>query len=539
MAQLPLDQAITRFQSNENRLDTFANGGVADGYVSTAGIPVPSIQKFLAAKDTQINVGASSVLALATAKAEDAEDSAIAASASAIAAAGSASGAAGAATTAVNAHKSELAASSGAMMVGANAYQTQDAVNKERVSVRNFGAVGDGVTDDTAAIQAAINAVQDLGTGPRSLRINSTGAGVYKVTAPLVVSANFLTVEWDSTNAIIKKFFNGEVFHINGGEVEFHRCAIDGNGATYTGGGIRLLTNAANSFRLINPRIKETASAPVLIEPNGGSLMKVIGGMLQPFGANAAGPTHAIAMTGPDTGPANRKMIGVSTGGAPIFDASGAETVQIIGCDGSKITTSSTSKKVSATGNRMQTAGANNPISGVDHCFVGNTVASSFELAAGASNCVVKENVTVGAEVIDGSGNTTNKVAIFSSNYTPVWGAATTNPVLGNGTLSGTFDRHDKQVTATVDLTMGSTTTYGVGAYTFSMPLSAAAGRTFTGSAWLLDNGTAFYVGTVLVTGGGLSAQVYFNATAGAMSATVPITLAAGDRLRFEVTYTT
>lgn len=113
MAQLPLDQAITRFQSNESRLDTFANGGVTDGYVSTAGIPVPSIQKFLAAKDTQINVGASSVLALSTAQAEDAEDSAIAAAASAIAAAGSASGAAGAATTAVNAHKSELASETG------------------------------------------------------------------------------------------------------------------------------------------------------------------------------------------------------------------------------------------------------------------------------------------------------------------------------------------------------------------------------------------------------------------------------------------
>lgn len=169
MAQLPLDQAITRFQSNENRLDTFANGGVADGYVSTAGIPVPSIQKFLAAKDTQINVGASSVLALATAQAEDAEDSAIAASASATAAAGSASGAASAATTAVNAHKAELA-TNGAAVTGYNpsgvgaVETTVDKALDEVKTLFSFmtpaqiaSVKARAVVDVTTAIQAAIN----------------------------------------------------------------------------------------------------------------------------------------------------------------------------------------------------------------------------------------------------------------------------------------------------------------------------------------------------------------------------------------------
>lgn len=393
------------------------------------------------------------------------------------------------------------------------------------------------VLDHTAALQAAINAAQSLSDGPRILRVNGTGAGFYRITAPLVVSANFLTIEWDSTNAIIKKFFNGDMMQINGGEVELHRCALDGNGASFTGGGVRLLATAANSFRMINPRVRDTASAPLLIEANAGSLMKIIGGLLQPFNAAAAGPTHAIAMLGADTGPANRKVIGVSTGGAPIMDATGAETVQIIGCDGSRITTTSTSKKISATGNRMQTAGANNVISGVDHCFVGNTVASSFELGSGATNCVVKENVTVGAEVIDTSGNTSNKVAFFGSTFTPTWTADTTNPVLGNGTLVGTFDRQDKHVTASVDLTMGSTTTYGAGQYSFSLPLQAVAGRSFVGSVWLFDNGTAFYAGTVLVPGGATTAQIYFHNSPSAMSATVPFTLANGDRLRFQVTY--
>lgn len=393
------------------------------------------------------------------------------------------------------------------------------------------------VLDHTAALQAAINAAQVLAKGERYLRINGVQQGHYRITATLTVSANALTLEWDTTFTIIKKFFNGDMFQVNGGEVEFVRCGLDGNGGSFTGGGVRLLSNAANSFRLLNARIKETAAAPLLIEPNAGSLMKVFGGLLQPFGANSAGPTHAVAMTGADTGPANRKIVGMSTGGAPILDATGAETVAVVGCDGSHITTSSTSKKISLTGNRLQTAGANMSVSGTDHCIVGNTIASRIELVSGATNCVVKENVQVGGEVIDSSGNTGNKVVLFGNSYTPTWTAATTNPTLGNGTLTGHFDRHDKAVTATGFLEIGSTTTTGTGVYSFALPLQAAAGRDFVGSVWLRDSGTNFRVGTVLATASATTAQMYFEAATTAMSPTVPITLATGDQLRWEINY--
>ena len=54
----------------------------------------------------------------------------------------------------------------------------------DTVSVKDFGAVGDGVTDDTAAIQAAITAARETGA---DLFVPS---GVYKTSASLLISYN-------------------------------------------------------------------------------------------------------------------------------------------------------------------------------------------------------------------------------------------------------------------------------------------------------------------------------------------------------------
>jgi len=86
---------------------------------------------------------------------------------------------------------------------------TVQAKLRETVSVKDFGAVGDGVTDDTAAIQAAIDATQ-LTTGstyitathPSTLYIP---AGVYKVTDTLQTTGN-LNIVGDGGNVTIINF---------------------------------------------------------------------------------------------------------------------------------------------------------------------------------------------------------------------------------------------------------------------------------------------------------------------------------------------
>jgi hypothetical protein len=61
---------------------------------------------------------------------------------------------------------------------------------REWVSVKDFGAVGDGSTDDTAAIQAAINYCTNLSNRKQTLYFPANNAAaVYKVTAPLVITS--------------------------------------------------------------------------------------------------------------------------------------------------------------------------------------------------------------------------------------------------------------------------------------------------------------------------------------------------------------
>lgn len=70
--------------------------------------------------------------------------------------------------------------------------QTKAQLLEDFLSVKTFGAVGDGVADDTAAIQAAINYVGTIGGG--TVYIPS---GNY-LTGPLSILKNYITLRGDS-----------------------------------------------------------------------------------------------------------------------------------------------------------------------------------------------------------------------------------------------------------------------------------------------------------------------------------------------------
>ncbi|MEU9332002.1 hypothetical protein AB0D49_02430 [Streptomyces sp. NPDC048290] len=59
--------------------------------------------------------------------------------------------------------------------------------------------------------------------------------------------------------------------------------------------------------------------------------------------------------------------------------------------------------------------------------------------------------------------------------YTPTWTAATTNPSIGDGTLTGKYAVVGKVCHFTTLVTFSTTTTYGSGGYTLGLPMAAGA----------------------------------------------------------------
>jgi hypothetical protein len=106
----------------------------------------------------------------------------------------------------------QLAASGGSNLVGflqagtgavATTVQTK---LRESVSVKDFGAVGNGVADDTAAIQAASDHINSLGGGTLYFP-----EGDYKITAPITVYSNMRVIGAGGTATKITKTTNTPV----------------------------------------------------------------------------------------------------------------------------------------------------------------------------------------------------------------------------------------------------------------------------------------------------------------------------------------
>lgn len=119
--------------------------------------------------------------------------------------------------------------------------------------------------------------------------------------------------------------------------------------------------------------------------------------------------------------------------------------------------------------------------------------------------------------------------------YTPTWTGSGSNPAIGNGTLSGNYVRSGNQVTVSITMTAGSTTTFGTGDWTFSLPFAAQAQS--AGACYILDAGTGYFDGTALVGAGSSSVAVYRNGTATLVGAGVPMAWAQNDSITVTITY--
>jgi hypothetical protein len=126
--------------------------------------------------------------------------------------------------------------------------------------------------------------------------------------------------------------------------------------------------------------------------------------------------------------------------------------------------------------------------------------------------------------------------------YTPVWTAASVNPAIGNGTMTGQYKVIGKTCFVRGNIVMGSTTTFGTGEWYVSMPFTASNADAILMTANLLDQGSAWYNAVLNGARAGFNYKtaIQYQAvggTANDVNATQPFTWATSDRFIWNGSY--
>ncbi len=400
--------------------------------------------------------------------------------------------------------------------------------------IRRYGAVGDGLTDDSGAFTNALDSadIVTVPDAPTSWKIGST------VSVP-----DGKSLIGGGLGAYITKGANGAIFSL-GNNTVLRGLYLDGRGTTYTGVNITVpFTAEFEGYQLIEGcRIYDSASYG--IQYVSGAAAAGFGSKVINCDLRTSSDTVECIQWGndPTNSHGNRSVINCTAGSGALIDCNNADNGFIIGCtsgDGgglASIKFGATSAKVICIGNRLAATTAIT-VQGQAHTLTGNVIAAALTLASGTSDCHIGNNVITGT-VTDSSGES-NQVDRSLGSYSGAWTGASSNPAIGDGTSYFFSVREGRNVTVYAGATMGSTTTYGSGAWRFSLPEPCSGSVNCIGSAIMYDSSaTKYYSGVSLIGAGGTYLTIAPDeGTAGDVTASAPFTWASGDFIRTQITY--
>lgn len=391
-----------------------------------------------------------------------------------------------------------------------------------------LGAVS---TATNAAQTAAIQALLDY-CAAKVLPCSIVAA--HTITSKITIP-DYAKITAGAGNAALTLGYAGDMFDV-GNSVVCRGLTLAGAGATYTTQrGFHVTGSGDQLFE--DCTVTGFGGPCIEFDFEKGIRATILGGMWQRY---AATTDPAIQCNSAAETVGGRAYVRISCGGGILVDLAGSNDVSIVDCNTTLIKFSSNTKKASVIGTRIANAAipATMTVSGIQHSFSGCIISGDVTIS-GSNIAWSNDNIVAGALSDTNTGSTPNTVSIIAKSYTMAWTASTTNPTIGNGTISAEYERDGNYVIARGQVSFGSTTTFGSGVYSFSLPIAPYAHtRDIIGTAYALDSGSSFLEGVSLVSSGASTVQLLLGAApANNVGPTVPVTWASGDRIAFEIRY--
>lgn len=405
------------------------------------------------------------------------------------------------------------------------------------VNVKAYGAVGDGTTDDTAAITAAI------ATAAQTSGQTFFPEGEYRVTSTIALPADAVLVGASQLGSVILCGHDGTLFTCDD-DNRFMHLTFDGQGATYTSSKLFTVAGTKARQRWWDCALINAGSYCVeFIDETAGSQSTMLDCRVYRYNGSASG-RYAIKIK--DTGIVTavpRKFIGCESDGGKFIDLGGCNNVYIGGGYIAGVLFSSNSRGVWMNGVRLaDPAGAN--LAGFNHNISGCDIAGpGITIESGTSGCKVSSTFNAGDPVTDNSGQGgANMVDIPVTTFTPTVTSSGAAVNLGSGgDVRGQFSRSGAMVHVDIEVTWGGAgLSVPAGFLEFSLPSSivprsatiqapCGSGYTQQGASTKLLHAVAF-PGTAylraLTEGGGYITNIN------------PWSWASGNVIRLSITYT-
>ena len=428
----------------------------------------------------------------------------------------------------------------------------------ETVSVLDFGADPTGVADSTTAITNAVTAVQTGG----SLYFP---VGTYLTTGVTINKS--ITIYGDGIGSTIKCNTTGIGININfATQTQVNRVMIsslDFTNGTNTPSAFISNTNALNTLIEKCNFIGVTATYCIVNTSSYGIIIRectfddITGSGIQ-FQENTGltNYSYACRVIDCDFTIVSNQAVNYQ-GGNPgyfescIFENCGGVAVQLGSGDNSLGTTFTNCYWEANTGvDLFFTSTYVNTAVIINATFTGTP---QIDLGSNTKLTIIGANAGGGSNICQISGNTNSSVVLLNApnyanysnlagwtyianegnptSYTPTWSADSVNPAIGNGTLTGSYQRIGNIVNYVIALTTGTTTTYGTGAWFFSLPFAPiVSGSTGTATINLISMGQT----TPTIAS---NSNIYVLTSSGKVSSTVPITWNSGETLYISGSY--